>query len=202
MRRTKQDAEITKSRIMTNGVSLFLEHGFSATTLDQIAVAANVTRGAIHHHFTDKIGLVRAHSEIEIAELFDLLEELFQEDVTTLQKVKNVIQGVVTNYYENVSFRRFIELTWFKMEYSQLSFLRESKAEPTIYFIKEFEKLIKIAQDQKVIRPEVNSSDIAITITNMINGLYRLGYISPDIMPSKKEAMRPFNSYLSLLLNK
>jgi len=187
---------------MTNGVSLFLEHGFSATTLDQIAVAANVTRGAIHHHFTDKIGLVRAHSEIEIAELFDLLEELFQEDVTTLQKVKNVIQGVVTNYYENVSFRRFIELTWFKMEYSQLSFLRESKAEPTIYFIKEFEKLIKIAQDQKVIRPEVNSSDIAITITNMINGLYRLGYISPDIMPSKKEAMRPFNSYLSLLLNK
>lgn len=59
MRRTKQEAEQTRHRIMDAALRTFDEHGIARTTLEQIAEAAGVTRGAIYWHFSDKEALLR-----------------------------------------------------------------------------------------------------------------------------------------------
>lgn len=38
----------------------FAEHGFANTSITQIATAARVTKGAVYHHFPDKVGLFEA----------------------------------------------------------------------------------------------------------------------------------------------
>ena len=55
------------------------------------------------------------------------------------------------------------------------------------------------AQKAGQIKKEINASDVSITITNMINGMYRLFFILPDQVNTKEEAMRSFKSYLNLI---
>ncbi|MBV2130520.1 TetR family transcriptional regulator [Arsukibacterium indicum] len=62
-RRTKAEAESTRAAILDAAELLFFEQGVSRTTLEKIAVAANVTRGAIYWHFQNKADLFNAMME-------------------------------------------------------------------------------------------------------------------------------------------
>lgn len=53
-RRTKEEAQETRSTIMTEALGLFCQQGVATTSLSDIARAAGVTRGAIYWHFKDK----------------------------------------------------------------------------------------------------------------------------------------------------
>lgn len=60
VRRTKNEAEETRSRILDAAERLFSERGVSRTSLEDVAQAASVTRGAIYWHFKDKRDLFAA----------------------------------------------------------------------------------------------------------------------------------------------
>lgn len=53
-------AQATIDRLITAAHLAFATEGFAATSLDRLAEAAMVTRGALHHHFTNKAGLFEA----------------------------------------------------------------------------------------------------------------------------------------------
>lgn len=59
--------EATRRALLDAAAELFAEHGFSRTSLDDVAAVARVTKGAIYHHFPSKTGLLEA--------LLDELEE-------------------------------------------------------------------------------------------------------------------------------
>lgn len=50
----------TRDRLTEAGMGLFLAQGFEATTLDQIAAAAGISRRSFFHHFASKEDLVFA----------------------------------------------------------------------------------------------------------------------------------------------
>ena len=60
VRRTKDEAQETRNRILDAAEHVFSEHGVSRTSLEDIAQAAGVTRGAIYWHFKDKSDLFAA----------------------------------------------------------------------------------------------------------------------------------------------
>ncbi len=53
-------AHETTQRLIATAQQVFAEQGFAAVSLDAIALQAGVTRGALHHHFTNKAGLFEA----------------------------------------------------------------------------------------------------------------------------------------------
>jgi AcrR family transcriptional regulator len=57
VRRTAADASLTRNAILRAAHQSFAEVGFANSSLDAIAASASVTRGAVHHHFGNKIGL-------------------------------------------------------------------------------------------------------------------------------------------------
>ena len=60
MRRTKEDAEITRQSLLNAAARVFSRDGYAATKLDDIAAAAGVTRGAVAHHFGGKAEIFAA----------------------------------------------------------------------------------------------------------------------------------------------
>ena len=54
MRKTKEDAELTKQNLLEAAFQLFLENGYDRTSLEQICQLAQVTRGAAYWHFKNK----------------------------------------------------------------------------------------------------------------------------------------------------
>lgn len=56
-RKTKADALKTRQHLMETAIVQFAARGVSNTTLNDIADAANVTRGALYWHFENKTQL-------------------------------------------------------------------------------------------------------------------------------------------------
>ncbi|MDD2545885.1 MAG: TetR family transcriptional regulator [Burkholderiaceae bacterium] len=62
-RRTKADAQVTRNSLLDAAEKLFQARGVSQTSLNDIALAAGTTRGAIYWHFKDKADLFHAMME-------------------------------------------------------------------------------------------------------------------------------------------
>ena len=62
-RRTKEDAQATRAALLDAAERVFQQRGVSRTSLNEIAQAAGVTRGALYWHFKDKAALFNAMME-------------------------------------------------------------------------------------------------------------------------------------------
>jgi AcrR family transcriptional regulator len=72
-RRTQQQrSEATTSEVLAAARKLFAEAGYAATSLDAIAAAAGLTKGAIYHHFSSKQEVFRAVYEQERRRLSEI----------------------------------------------------------------------------------------------------------------------------------
>jgi AcrR family transcriptional regulator len=75
-RRTKDEAEKTRDTILDAAERTFYAQGVSRTSLEEIATAAGVTRGAIYWHFKDKLELCEAMMCRVFMPHEDMLEKL------------------------------------------------------------------------------------------------------------------------------
>ncbi|PPD53183.1 MAG: TetR family transcriptional regulator, partial [Methylotenera sp.] len=75
VRKSKEDAELTRKRIITAAREVFLSRGVSRTTLEHIATQANVTRGAIYWHFKNKTEIFHAIREQVLLPLIDRMDD-------------------------------------------------------------------------------------------------------------------------------
>jgi AcrR family transcriptional regulator len=66
-------SEATRAALLETATAMFAERGFARTSLDDIAVATQVTRGAVYHHFESKQAVFEA--------VFDALERDMMERV-------------------------------------------------------------------------------------------------------------------------
>lgn len=58
--RREQYSEATRAALLEAATSLFFQRGFGRTTLEDVASATQVTRGAVYHHFANKRDLFEA----------------------------------------------------------------------------------------------------------------------------------------------
>jgi len=59
-RRTKEEANETRSRILASALSLFVKRGYEHTTFTDIAARLKMTKGAVYWHFDSKEALLIA----------------------------------------------------------------------------------------------------------------------------------------------
>lgn len=60
VRRTRAAMEETRASLLATARQVFSEHGYAATSMDDLTAQADLTRGALYHHFGDKRGLLAA----------------------------------------------------------------------------------------------------------------------------------------------
>lgn len=68
-------AERTKSNLINIARVQFTEKGYAETSLEEIVGKANVTRGALYHHFGNKLGLFKAVVEVVQGEMAEFIEQ-------------------------------------------------------------------------------------------------------------------------------
>jgi len=69
--RKVEQGEVTRAALVAVARDLFAERGFAGTATEEIVQRANVTRGALYHHFSGKDDLFRAVFESLEAEIAD-----------------------------------------------------------------------------------------------------------------------------------
>lgn len=68
MGRREEKREATRQDILTAARSLFSDKGYDATSVDDVALAANVAKGTFYYHFNSKDELLHALQEMMIEE--------------------------------------------------------------------------------------------------------------------------------------
>src|SRR5262249_3062944 len=59
-RRTQEErTAAARSSVINSAIALIVERGFAHTTMADVAARAGVTRGAIQHHFQNRVDLIR-----------------------------------------------------------------------------------------------------------------------------------------------
>jgi AcrR family transcriptional regulator len=87
----------TRDRLTEAGMTLFLAQGFEATTLDQIAAAADISRRSFFHHFASKEDLVFAWQDSFCLTLIDALV-LRPADERPIDAAVNALIAAVGNF--------------------------------------------------------------------------------------------------------
>lgn len=118
-RRTKAQALATRSALLDAAEHLFYEQGVSRTTLQDIALAAGVTRGAVYWHFADKGALFNAMLERVLLplEASDALFAPGRGGADPLQDLAQHLHGVFERMIGNPQARRVYEIVLHRIEY-------------------------------------------------------------------------------------
>lgn len=119
VRKTKEDAEVTRQRIICAARQAFLEKGVSRTSMEQIASKAGVTRGAIYWHFKNKTDLFHAMREHVFLPLIDRMDEtlLLDGDTDPLTCIEHFFCGTISLLEEDMVTRHTYEIMMNKCEY-------------------------------------------------------------------------------------
>lgn len=98
-RKTKAEAEVTRESILDAAEQVFMDKGVAKASLEEIARAAGVTRGAVYWHFRNKPDILDAMLERVRAPLAEMIDEantagdsldrLKQVCIIALQKLAN-----------------------------------------------------------------------------------------------------------------
>lgn len=75
-RRTRAEMEETRATLLATARSVFSEHGYADTSMDDLTAQAGLTRGALYHHFGDKQGLLAAVVDQIDAEMDERLQAI------------------------------------------------------------------------------------------------------------------------------
>ena len=90
-RRTKEQSEQTRNTLIDTSFRLFCEKGYSKTTLEEIAAASGVTRGALYWHFKGKEDILVTIFNEKTKWLIDELRSPIHDEMTMSQAIKSFI---------------------------------------------------------------------------------------------------------------
>jgi TetR/AcrR family acrAB operon transcriptional repressor len=119
VRRTKEEAQETRSQILEAAEKAFYDRGVARTTLAEVAALAGVTRGAIYWHFSNKADLVQAMLD----SLHEPLEELVkagesEDEVDPLGCMRELLIKLFHQVALDPKIRRINEILFHKCEFT------------------------------------------------------------------------------------
>ncbi|WP_020168167.1 MULTISPECIES: TetR family transcriptional regulator [Methylotenera] len=120
VRKTKEDAELTRQRIIDAAKEVFLKRGVSRSTLEHIALQADVTRGAVYWHFKNKTEIFHAIRDRVFLPLIDRMDDTLATPSKTddpLTQIENTLCDTINELNENIEMRQIYEIMMIKCEY-------------------------------------------------------------------------------------
>jgi TetR/AcrR family acrAB operon transcriptional repressor len=119
VRKTKEDAELTRQGIIDAARAVFLARGVSRSTLEHIAAEADVTRGAVYWHFKNKTEIFHAIRDQVFLPLIDRMDDTLasESNVDPLTQIENSLCETINELSRNIEMQQTYEIMMIKCEY-------------------------------------------------------------------------------------
>ena len=180
-RRTKEDALATRDSILDAAELLFIDQGVSKTTLQHIAAAAGVTRGAVYWHFLDKAALANALMERAKLPVEAAMRTLDTTDpLDPLHDLHEYAVCVFRLTTDDARARRAFEIVTLKTEFvSELDAMRVRRREHMDLWTERATSRVKIAERRGQLKAGVDAAAVALGLWVLIEGLIRNWLMDP-----------------------
>ncbi len=152
MRRTKEDAEKTRRKIVEVALQLFSSNGYTNTTLAKIATEAGFSRGPIYWHFNNKDELFEEVLSFSQQPLANLIDNARGEKDHPLSAIHEFAEQWLRLLVDNRWHRQSFEILLNKTELTstmERTLKRERKLTRDVVSV--LTNLVKQAQQQQLI---------------------------------------------------
>ncbi|WP_424858707.1 MULTISPECIES: TetR family transcriptional regulator [unclassified Tepidimonas] len=184
-RRTKEEAEQTRAQILAAARRVFHERGVGQTSLEHIAQAAGVTRGAIYWHFANKGELLQAMCDEVAIPFIDRLDYTLLQDTRAdaLSRVRNFLLQVTGSIDADPQLRAIMQVLEFKCEFvgERARDLDDWVRHNEECFAK-LERTYAAARREGRLRPDLTPSLAALETQCFLAGLIRLRLLGQPAM--------------------
>ncbi len=175
MRRTKKASEQTRQRILRAARREFARRGVARTTMQRVAEAARVTRGAVYFHFANKRELFGVMREQVSLPLFDRTELLGVDSPDPLGAVECFLHDVVDQVAANLETRRTLDILSLKCEYvDEFRPELERHVRRCRDLLSKFASLYARARELKAMRGDIAPELAALGTCVFVTGMLRL----------------------------
>jgi len=195
-RKTKEEAYKTRLNILYTALNLFFEKGYARTSLDDIASACGITRGAIYWHFKDKADLFLTLSQ-QIDEEAKINYNEILENTESLEGLLHEIGNYLVQFEENENYWKFYCLINYKIEWNE-------ELEPVlVQYREELRDLLRVLsqtlgrlKDDGGLRNNIDTDEIALATWAFIEGLLGMWFLDPGIFSLKQTGAKLIGDYL------
>lgn len=201
MRRTKEDAARTRASIVEAALECFDRHGIAGSTLDQIAAAAGVTKGAIYHHFASKGEILHEmRRQVSVPLLDEADTELLNEaGYTPLERIERFLAGFLETISRDTHTRGALTVMQFKCEYvNGLSAELADMVRNNERLTSAIRKAYREARDHGELAPGLAPDVAALETIMFLAGLVRLWLLHPAGHPLRRGARAAIRSHVAL----
>lgn len=189
MRRTKEEAAVTRATVLKAALSVFSAKGYAAATLDDVAAAAKVTRGAIYWHFNGKADLYNTLIEEMSARGASVVQQAVAEGGTLIDILRRVFISQCALIEDDKEARAVMELALFKTGLDpELQAGRKKQIESGNALIAGIADAMKMGISQGVLRDDLDPTDMARAFLAFENGAIQQWLASPKSFSLKKSA--------------
>ena len=197
-RRTKEEAQETRNRLLDTAEHVFNERGVSRTSLAEIAEAAGLTRGAIYWHFKNKLDLFNAMMERVILPMEEVTEQF--ADCSLQDPIGNIRDrsiAILKDLGKNPQMQRVFDIMTHKCEYvDEMAPLKdrhlEGRSECVMHVEEGFRNAIKKGCLPKTTDPRL----AAIGLHALIDGLIMNWLLDPKYFSFERDAEKMIDNYL------
>ena len=189
MRRTKEEAAVTRATLLRTALTLFSTKGYAATSIDDITKAAKMTRGALYYHFTNKADLYNTLVEEVSARGADIVQGAVTEGGMFLDILKRVFVRQLAYIEENKEARAVMELALFKTgTHPELQSGRDRQIESGKLMVGSLAQTMQIGIANGELRDDIPPMEMARSFIAFQNGVIQLWLASPKSFSLKGRA--------------
>jgi TetR/AcrR family acrAB operon transcriptional repressor len=199
VRRTKEEAQATRSLILDTAELVFERHGVSGTSLHEIAKAAGLSRGAIYWHFEDKADLFNAMMEratMPLEEEGGVCD--FAGDEKSLAQMRIAFRDVLKRIVGDPQMRRVFEIAIHKVEYvDEMRAVRERHLKVRAECLGDVERALKAAIKRGELSRRMPARAAAIGLHALLDGLIQNWMLDPAAFDLVKVGPQALDAYLA-----
>jgi TetR/AcrR family transcriptional regulator, acrAB operon repressor len=189
MRRTKEEADLTRQTLLKAALVVFSKHGYAATRLEDIAQEANVTRGAIYHHFGGKAELYNALASEFVSGISSVIMQTMEQGGGTVEMLRRMLISTWEYLESNDDFRAVMELTMLKTGVDvELEEGMKMKRQGTRIMTEKLAEMLHKGITERELRADLDPMEIARTFLAVQNGLALLWLLDPEAFSLRHSA--------------
>ena len=192
VRRTKADAEATRTALLDAAEQLFLANGVSRTSLQHIASAAGTTRGAIYWHFQDKAALFNAMME-RVTLPMERSIHAAQAEQAPLQQLRTSVLTALRTTARDAQARRVFMIATQQVEFNgEMLAVRERKLKWREEYLAYLTQTFEAAAAEAGIVLPISARSAALGLKAILSGLldnWLLGNSDHDLVQVGTEVM-------------
>jgi TetR/AcrR family acrAB operon transcriptional repressor len=184
MKRTKAHALNTRATILDAAEDLFFRSGVTHTSLDEIADAAGVTRGAIYGHFRNKDAVFEGIFERFASPLDPFTVTLPADDLDPLVKLRRALEQRLSRVLRDTRTRRLYSIVFAQCDSSDEMQLFCQRVRAASQFAEtQIEWALRLAHSNKHFSIDFEASQAAFFIHATLTGVLR-----KDLLQSRHDS--------------